>query len=86
MMLSPEPVIDGSPLVERCGRRAGNRNTCNVANARAVVNVAIQYMPAPISKPIAATSQMLAAVVSPRTVDVVRKIVPAPRKPMPETT
>ena len=35
--------------------------------------------------PTAAANQMVAAVVRPRTVDGVRQIVPAPRKPMPVT-
>ena len=39
-----------------------------------------------MASPIAATVQMLAAVVSPRTTEPRSKIEPAPRKPIPDTT
>ena len=47
---------------------------------------AVSYIVAPEASPIAATSQRLAAVVRPLTVRPLRRIAPAPRKLMPETT
>ncbi len=42
-------------------------------------------MPAPQAMPMAALSQTVAAVVRPRTVSLLTKMTPAPRKPIPET-
>ena len=43
-------------------------------------------MLAPHAMPTAAESHTVAAVVSPRTVSLLTKMTPAPRKPIPETT
>jgi hypothetical protein len=51
-----------------------------------VATVAYSRKPAPARTPIAAEHQSVAAVLSPRTLKPSRKISPAPRKPIPETT
>src|ERR1700733_2479228 len=47
---------------------------------------AARYRPPPTARPIAATVQMLAAVVRPFTISPRARMAPAPRKPIPETT
>ena len=44
------------------------------------------YSPAPAREPIAAAHQSVAAVLRPRMLSPSRRITPAPRNPMPETT
>src|SRR3954451_8990188 len=61
--------------------RSGQR----LKRATAVVIAAATYAPAPAAMPIAAVSQSVAAVVSPRTEKPWRMIAPAPRKPIPVT-
>jgi hypothetical protein len=51
----------------------------------AVATTAISHNPPPAAVPTAATSQIVAAVVRPRTESRRTKITPAPRKPMPLT-
>ena len=51
-----------------------------------VASSARRYIPAPAASPMAATSQRLAAVVSPLTRIPERRITPPPRNPMPTTT
>ena len=59
----------------------------NRANRTSPVPIsAVRYIPAPTTMPMPATTQIDAAVVSPRTFTPMRKIAPPPRKPMPETT
>jgi hypothetical protein len=50
-----------------------------------VETVAIAYSPAPAAMPMAAFTQMVAAVVMPCTLSPLRMIAPAPRNPMPVT-
>ena len=50
-----------------------------------MVKNASKYWAVPAAIPTAAVAQMVAAVVSPRTRSLRKKIVPAPRKPMPVT-
>src|SRR5467141_2566719 len=50
-----------------------------------VVKIATPKYPKPTTIPIAATTQMVAAVVKPLTSDPVRRMAPAPRKPTPVT-
>ena len=56
------------------------------SRARSVVMVAIRYKPVPQARPIAAVTHKPAAVVSPRTLLRWSIIVPAPKKPIPDTT
>ena len=50
-----------------------------------MADAATTYIPLPQARPTAATSQMLAAVVNPRTLVPMRRMAPAPRNPMPAT-
>ena len=52
---------------------------------RAVPARASHHRPAPQAMPIAAVSQMVAAVVRPRIAPCRVRMMPAPRKPMPDT-
>src|SRR5262245_13639198 len=56
----------------------------NVKRLIAVVKIATRYMPDPRAMPMPATTQIVAAVVSPRTNPCECSTAPAPRKPMPE--
>ena len=49
-------------------------------------DTASTWRPAPTARPIPPVVQMLAAVVSPRTEAPIRRMAPAPKKPMPLTT
>ena len=60
-------------------------NTINTARIKSVVKAAWKYCAVPAAMPMAATAQMVAAVVRPRTMSLRKKMVPAPRKPMPVT-
>ncbi len=51
-----------------------------------LVNRPTEYIPIPDARPIAEVHQRAAAVVSPRTLPLCWRIVPAPRKPMPVIT
>ncbi len=66
-------------------RRSIGFNTINTDRISSVVKRATKYCAVPAAMPMAATAQMVAAVVSPRTRSFRRKIVPAPRKPIPVT-
>ena len=66
-------------------RRSIGFKTISTDRINRVVKTAMMYCDVPAAMPIAATAQMVAAVVSPRTRSLRRKIVPAPRKPMPVT-
>ncbi|HZP48588.1 MAG TPA: hypothetical protein VFB07_08640 [Vicinamibacterales bacterium] len=50
-----------------------------------MASVAVVYAPAPAAIPTAAFTQIVAAVVIPWTSPRLRRIAPAPRKPMPVT-
>ena len=52
----------------------------------AVPTIASTYIPYPHRHPIAAAHQTVAAVVKPLTVSPCLKIIPAPKKPIPDTT
>src|SRR6187431_2414209 len=52
----------------------------------AALTAATVYEPRPAAMPIAALTQIVAAVVRPWTFSPLRRIAPAPRKPMPVTT
>ena len=62
------------------------RRTVRATSPAAVTKTLSAYIAAPAHRPIAATSHKPAAVVNPCTEIPVRRIAPAPRNPMPETT
>ena len=60
--------------------------TSNPKSTMAVAMTATIYMPVPQDSPMAAVTHNPAAVVSPRTTFLLKMMVPAPKKPIPETT
>ena len=60
--------------------------TSNPKSTMAVAMTATIYMPVPQDSPMAAVTHNPAAVVSPRTTFLWKMMVPAPKKPIPETT
>ena len=80
-------MMDGSPASLAVGatlrRASAVLSTYNVNQVQTVAALASTTMPSPAAIPIEAVIHMLDAVVRPLTVELVRKIVPAPKKPMP---
>src|ERR1700694_1305207 len=66
-------------------RRSSGLIATRVTSTSAVVKIPILKSPKPITIPIAATTQMVAAVVRPLTSVPCRRMAPAPRKPTPVT-
>ena len=66
------------PRIVHLGKHGG-------ASAKTAVTSSAIYRPAPSTRPIAATTQMAVAVVSPTMIPSPREFVPAPRKPIPIT-
>ena len=67
-------------------RSSNRRSSVSVARPSTVAKTLSTYIPPPDAMPIAATNQRPAAVVSPLIVIPSRRMAPAPRKPIPETT
>src|SRR6478672_9335426 len=74
-----------APLNRELSRRAKGRNPTTTRKCMAVTMQASRSNPAPAAIPIAADSQIAAAVVNPCTDPRRKMMMPAPRKPMPET-
>src|SRR6202022_1386926 len=66
-------------------RRSNGRIATSVTRTSTVVKTAIRTYPKPTTIPTAATTQIVAAVVKPRTSVPCRRMAPAPRKPTPVT-
>ena len=79
-------TVAGNTRVVRSSLCSTGPSTASVSNTITPVPVASNRYPAPSASPIAATTQIVAALVRPITVPPSFMIVPAPRKPMPAIT
>lgn len=86
LMLVSEVVVNdnSTTILPTCGMN--RMSTSRPTMTKTVTIRAATYIPLPQAKPMAAVTQSPAAVVKPRTTFFWKMMVPAPKKPMPETT